>query len=99
MVMLMLEKKQPYLKSPTEDIDFGINWAPLLKTGEAITDSQWTAPVSLIVSRQQVVGLVTSCYIAGGESDTKVKVFNKITTSLGRIYERFFEIEIEDIQV
>ena len=99
MVMLMLEKKQPYLKSPTEDIDFGINWAPLLKTGETISTSVWTVPAELSVSRQQIVGAITSCYLSGGTLDTRVKVFNRITTSLSGAYERFFEIEIEDIQV
>jgi hypothetical protein len=95
----MIDKKPSYPKSPAEDIDFGINWAPLLKAGETISTSVWTVPTDMSVSRQQIVGAITSCYLSGGTIDTKVKVFNVITTSLNATYERFFELELEHIQV
>lgn len=95
----MIEKKQIYQKSPTEEIDFGINWTPLLKTGETVSQSVWTAPVDITISRQQIIGNITGCFISGGILDTRVEVFNKITTSLGAVYERFIVIEIENIQV
>lgn len=94
----MIEKKQIYQKSPTEEIDFGINWTALLKTGETITQSLWIAPSPIDIALQQIVGNITVCYISGGTLDTRVEVFNKITTSLGAVYERFIVLEIENIQ-
>lgn len=95
----MAEPIKSAYKSSDSNLDYAIDWSKLLSTGETIVSSVWEAPVGLTISRQQVVGSVVSCFIAGGVTGEQYKVYNKITTSDDLIDERYFVIKVQDIQV
>lgn len=94
----MIDIKQPYYKAPDESVDFGIDWTRVLKSTDSIAQSVWTVPEDFTTSQEQVTGKVTSCFLHGGTLNTRAQIFNKITTTLGAVFERFIVVEVEYLQ-
>lgn len=85
------------VKAPGDALDYSLDWAAWLRTGEAIASSVWTVPAGLNLSSSGVDGAATVAWISGGVAGTAYQVDNAVTTdgSPPRIAKRSFVIDIK----
>ncbi len=98
-------------KSPTEVLDYSIDWSRLLETTTMITDSDWfieysegekvsfpatTTVYGLTNSAQSVSGKITTIFLASGTLNRNYKLTCAITDSLGRVTERAVSLTIRE---
>ncbi len=85
-----------YIVSDPADVrDYQIDWGNILDAGETISSSTWAVPVGLTAGTQSISGEVSSKRISGGRLNTVHTISNTITTSLGRVYKRGFQLRIK----
>lgn len=74
--------------APGASLDYGFNWRALgwLLPSENIATSTWSAPGGVVLSRQQLDGVlgVTSTFATGCANGFEYKLTNTITTNDGR---------------
>lgn len=91
-------------KDPNEVLDYDLDWAdpedPRLQTGETLTSSTWTVVTGDVVidgvrTTYTPQGLST-VWLTGGTAATKCILLNRVTTSLGRTYDKSVVLRIKD---
>jgi hypothetical protein len=91
-------------KDPNEVLDYQLDWAdpddPRLQTGETLTSSTWSIVTGDVVIN---VGLtnytpqgLSTVWLSGGTAATKCILLNRVTTSLGRTYDKSVVLRIRD---
>lgn len=90
-----------FTKDAEEFLDYKHDWTAALATGETVTASVWTVPSGLTVGSGAYAPsfTTTSCtvWLGGGTEGNTYRVHNTMTTSQGRIFNRYFEIKIRDL--
>ena len=81
-------------KGDDEALDYGIDYADLLEDGETISASTWTVAVGLTAGATGVIGSVAFQWLSGGAAGESYDVDNIVTTSVGRIFERSFRVQV-----
>lgn len=83
-------------KDPAAALDYAIDWSDWLGA-DVIAASVWTvaAPAGgLVASLPGVSGSQARVWLSGGTAGQVVRVTNRITTGLGRIDERSFNVRL-----
>lgn len=81
-------------KDPSSTLDYGIDWAPWVSSGETITVSSWSwlvgslSTTSASISSHTAITFINS----GGVAGERHTLSNRITTSRGLIDERSLDI-------
>lgn len=92
-----------FKKDPLATLDYSINWRPLnnpwLEVGETILASTWTVDVGIVQESDTFDADTTTIWLSGGVANTRYRVSNRITSSLGRIDERSFFINVVELFV
>jgi len=85
-----------YIVSDPADVrDYQIDWGNILDPGETIVASTWAVPVGLTAGIEFLSLEITGKRISGGRVNTTHLISNTITTSLGRVYKRGFQLRIK----
>lgn len=84
-----------FIKNPSADKDYSVNWSDILEAGETIAGSSWDGG-GLTSSHPTWTEATTTTFLAGGTAATVYVVTNIITTSLGRTYARQFKVSVEN---
>ena len=84
-------------KDAADVVDFTINWASVLATGETISTSTWTADTGITVDSNSKTTTTTTVWLSGGTVNTPYKVYNTIVTSASRTFKRYIEVTIVPI--
>lgn len=87
--IIRLETSEMTVRWPTRDIneilDYGIDWARRLDTGETIATSEFTRVAGdAVIDRQDVTGSVSIVWLRGGSAGVDSHFTCTITTSSGR---------------
>ena len=98
-------------KSPTETLDYSIDWSRLLESTTTISTVSWFVQYSgetlqpfpvtgtvygLTNNAQSLAGKTTVIFLANGVLNRNYKLLCQITDSLGRITERSVTITIKE---
>lgn len=87
-------------KDPDEFLDYGFDWAERLEPGETIVTSTWfinEALPEIELSDESVVSnRYTLVWISGGAVGERYSVTNRLTTSVGRIYDETARIRVRE---
>ena len=87
-----------FTKTSNEVGIWGFNWALVLEDGETISESNWSAtPSGLTLANGAINSTQTVIQISGGDDKTRYRVVNIITIDNGEVWERFFDIRVDDI--
>jgi hypothetical protein len=85
-------------KDPDDVLDYDINWAPRLASGETIATSDWDVvegDVAIEVSpAPSIVGAKTYVWLSGGTLGTACLITNHIVTSAGREWDQSVRLRI-----
>ena len=85
-----------FLKDPDAVLDYTIDWALWLASGETISTSVWTIPSGLTGSSQSISGTKTITWLSSGTAGNAYTVQNRITTSASRTDDRSFIVIVEE---
>lgn len=77
-------------------LDYTIDYASWLATGETITASSWAAPAGVTVDSESFTDDDTTVVLSGGTVGERYEIENTITTSTGNGDIRCFDIFITD---
>ncbi len=98
-------------KSPTETLDYNIDWSRLIESGVSISTATYTIEYDnqptlafggsttvygLTNSATSIVDKITTIYLAAGVLNRNYKLVCQITDSLGRVTERSVTITIRE---
>lgn len=81
-------------KADDENLDYGIEFADLLETGETISSASWTVGAGLTGGAESESGTVASKWLSGGTAGLTYEVDCEATTSAGRVFERCFNVRV-----
>lgn len=81
-------------KDPDARLDYAFVWD--LQDGETITSSTWTPDAGLTVDGQAIDGARVSAFVSGGAVGDRLKVVNRVVTSLGRSDDQTLHFMIEN---
>ncbi len=83
----------PFLKGPTEVLDFTIDWTAWLGT-DTIASSAWAVPAGITKDSDTTISsLKTLIWLSGGALGTVYELVNTITTAGGRTAVRSIDID------
>lgn len=85
-----------YQKDPAATLDYTIDWATWLETGDTITAHTFTAPAGLVKESDSHTDTAATVWISGGTAGTAYDVTCQITTAGGRIDERTITIGVQN---
>lgn len=88
-------------KDPDEVLDYSIDWGTnRLQTGETIDTSDWSVITgSVVIAGSPAPSInagTTTVWLTGGTDGDVCELNNKITTSVGRIYEQLVRLRIRE---
>lgn len=86
-----------FIKSPDSKLDYILDWAAWLSSGETIIDSSWEINSSELVNEGSFIlnqSKSVSLWVSGGVFNKTYTIKNIITTSLGKIESHIFQIKI-----
>lgn len=98
-------------KSPTEVLDYSIDWSRVFETSTTITDLAWfieysegdkvsfaetTTVYGLTNSAQSISGKVTTIFLGAGTLNRTYKLTCQVTDSMGRVTERSVSLTIRE---
>ena len=83
-------------KDPDAKLDFVIDWADWLATGDTISASTWTVPSGITKESDTHGDDTATIWISGGTARTDYTLTNKVTTAAGRIDERSIIIRVRN---
>lgn len=90
-----------YEKTPTEKLDYRINWTAHLGSGETISDSTWSATPSGLTLAAPAgsanTGTETATRLTGGTVGIEYVVANHVVTSAGQEFDRGFKVNVVDV--
>lgn len=82
------------LKTPTERLDYSIEYSSLLEEGETITNSAWSVPAGIDEDGTTYAGTSSKIWLQGGTVGVDYIIKNTLTTSANRIFERGFTLRV-----
>ena len=87
-----------FIKSPTANLDFAVDWSDWLADGETIASSTWTSPDGLVIETTAYSNTQSVIWVSGGVINTVHRVINTITTSNTptRTDQRTVTIKVQD---
>lgn len=71
--------------TPGAKLNYGIEYAEYLDSGDSISESTWTADAGVTLTNQSVAGTVTTVFAEGGVAGQHYQLKNRIVTSNGLI--------------
>lgn len=83
-----------YTQDPTEVLDYSIDWADWLPTGDTISTSVWSADTGLTVVGGGNTATTTTVWVSGGVICYLYRVTNTITTAGGRTADKVLKIRV-----
>jgi hypothetical protein len=83
-------------QDPDEKLDYTINYADRLPTGDNIVTSDWEVPDDLTGSSESVSGQAVTTFITGGTAGSEYKLSNRSTSAAGRIVEDYILLLIRN---
>lgn len=96
----MSQSLATFIKDPGATLDFYIEWASWLSTGDAVSDADWTADTGITIGSGEyapsVSGTKATVWLSGGTAGTKYRVTCRLTTTAGRIDDRSITINVVD---
>ena len=84
------------VKDPNANLDYKIDWTDWLGA-DTISASTWSIPGTaggLTVGTSSFTTKIATVFLSGGTAGQVVRVTNRITTSLGRIDDRSFNVRL-----
>ena len=81
-----------YVKDPNAVLDYTVDWADWLASGETIATVTWTVETGLTKDSNTNTNTTATVWLSGGTDGTKYTVACKIVTSASRTDERSFTI-------
>jgi len=83
------------LKDPNASLDYRIDWSDWLGT-DTISTSTWTVSPAggLTLGSSSVAAKTATTFLSGGTAGQVVRVTNRITTAIGRIDDRSFNVRL-----
>lgn len=87
----------PLPKDPDEELDYQFDWSARLETGETISASTFasTGSSTIVLDRNTIAGGLTTFWAKGGVAGEVVQITNRITTSVGRKYDKTATLRIQ----
>lgn len=88
-----------YVKDPADKLDYLVDWAAWLASGETISAVEWTVQTGLTKSVSPASSNTTTSatvWLEGGTAGAKYDVACKVTTNQSRVAERSFTVQVED---
>lgn len=86
-----------WIKDPTADLDYEIDWSQWLRSGDTLTSSTWViSPTGLTQQSAYSSPTSTTIWLTGGTVGISYTVTNRITTAQGRDDERSLTIQVLD---
>lgn len=88
-------------KDPEARLDYQLNWAEWLPSGDTISASTWTAETisgdsdPLTVTSDTNTDNTTTATVNGGTQGNIYRLYNQITTNGGLIERRFFRVKVK----
>lgn len=89
-------KDNSVVKDNNATLDYQWDWSAWLQAGETITMATITVQTGIVKDSQSNTSSTVTVWLSGGTVGTTYKVDGRITTSLGRIDERYFTISVMD---
>jgi hypothetical protein len=83
-------------KNPGALLDYKVDWASWLATGETITTSEWEVPAGLTLSASSKTDTTATAWIEGGTANKAYRVTNTISTSGSRVDSRSFQLWVAE---
>ena len=83
-------------KDPDSIIDYGVDWATWLASGETITTSTWPELGDLTSVSESNTTTATAIFISGGVLGATYTLTNRIVTSAGRTEDRSMYIACQE---
>jgi hypothetical protein len=82
-------------KDPNASLDYRVDWTDWLGT-DTIATSDWTVSPSggLTIGSSSNASKTATTFLSGGTPGQVVRVTNRITTAVGRIDERSFNVRL-----
>lgn len=90
-------QKFPNAKDPGEDLDYRLNWASVLPSGDTIVSSTWTVPTGLTGHSQAFSTTTTTIWLSGGTVNVNYTLTNVVTTAAGRTFERDVILKVKNL--
>ena len=85
-----------FQKDPDEVLDYTVNWADRLLSGETISTSTWIVASGITEDSDSQTSDATTIWLSGGSAGTTYDILNRIVTSDSRTYEQAFRINCVD---
>lgn len=73
-----------YVKDPNDVLDYTIDWATWLATGDTITVSTFTVPTGLTKQSESNTTTFATVWLTGGTAGVEYVVTNHVTSAAGR---------------
>ena len=82
------------ISSPSDVLDYTLDWSNVLASSDSITNSAWSAPSPIVVGATSYASNTATAFLSGGVDATDYTIVNTITTSRGRTFARSFQLRI-----
>jgi len=70
-----------FIKSPTANLDFAVDWSDWLADGETIANSTWSSPDGLVIETTSYSNTQAVVWVSDGVANNVYRMINVITTS------------------
>ena len=86
-----------FLKDPSAEVDFSVDWSDWLGASESITGASWSVtPTGLSLGAESAAGAVRGVMTSGGALGSVYRLTNRIVTDQGRTEDRSVTIKVEE---
>jgi len=85
-----------FSKDPNALLDYTVDWSDWLTDADSISVSVWVVPAGLTNDHDSSTGTAATVWLSGGTLGHNYRITNRITTALGRVDERSFNVSIQD---
>lgn len=82
-----------YMKTPTDVLDYTVDWSTWLGT-DTISSSSWSVPTGITVTTSSNTSTTTTAFLSAGLDGNSYLVSNTIHTAGGRTITRSFQVSI-----
>ena len=86
-----------FVKDPDAVLDYQINWATYLASGDTISTSTWVVPTGITKDSDTNATTTTTIWISGGTAGTTYTFTNRIVTASGRTDDRSIVIQVQEL--
>lgn len=81
---------------PGATVNFTVDWADWLPTGDTISTSDWAASAGITVGVDNIATPLTTVYLTAAEAGQVYEVENAITTASGLSTTRRFHLKAQE---